>query len=167
MVYDTSDERVVEQTSGAADPGAPANVDLAELADEMRVVWRTLTRDVHLSSAPDQAQRQQSWVLGVLSKGPLRMSELAERACTSQASLTGIVDRLEALGFAERVRSASDRRVVDVALTGAGREELARLNAEIAARFELMLEPLSPDERRQLLGLFRKMSRPACRVTEL
>jgi DNA-binding MarR family transcriptional regulator len=132
--------------------------ELAELADEMRTFWRTLSRGAHLSGGADQPQKQQYWVLGVLSKGPQRMHELAERAHTSQASLTGIVDRLEALGFVSRTRSDLDRRVVEVALTPAGHDEVRVVHAQIADRLRTLLEPLTAEETQEMLRLFRKVT---------
>lgn len=132
--------------------------ELAELADEMRSLWRTLSRDVHVGSGNELYQRQQFWVLGVLSAGAKRMNELAEQAHTSQASLTGVVDRLEALGFVTRVRSEQDRRVVDVAITPSGLAEMRRVRAEVAVRMRSLLEPLTAEESRELLRLFRKLN---------
>jgi len=148
------------------DPNLPAGAmpaplppgELAELADELRTIWRTLSRGAHLSGGSELPQRQQYWVLGVLSDGPKRMSDLAERARTSQASLTGVVDRLEALGFVERVRSAADRRVVEVALTPAGLAEMHAVQAQVADRLGKLLEPLSAEESYELLRLFRKIN---------
>jgi len=97
-------------------------------------------------------------VLGALESGPRRMSDLAQIARTSQASLTGIVGRLEERGFVVRVRSEQDRRVVDVELTEAGHAEARRVNVDIASRLGPLLEPLDPDERIELLRLFRKMT---------
>jgi DNA-binding MarR family transcriptional regulator len=144
---------------GSCDPlkSLPA-VELAELADEMRTIWRTLSRDAHLTGGADQPQRQQFWVLGVLSKGPQRMSRIAERARTSQASITGIIDRLEALGFVERVRSTQDRRVVEVSLTEAGRVEMQCVHSKVAERLGKLLEPLSAEETQELLRLFHKIT---------
>lgn len=134
------------------------NDELAELADEMRLIWRTLSRGTHLSGSSDQTQRQQFWVLKVLSNGPKRMSDLATYACTSQASITGIIDRLETLGFVERIRPTQDRRVVEVALTEAGRAEKQHAQEHMAHRLAALLEPLDSDETKELLRLFRKMS---------
>lgn len=141
-----------------AESGALPIADLAELADEMRATWRTLSRGVHVGAGSELYQRQQFWVLGVLSAGAKRMSELADLSRTSQASLTGVVDRLEALGFVERVRSEQDRRVVEVAITSSGLCEMRRVQTEIAARLRSLLEPLTAEESRELLRLFRKLN---------
>ena len=144
---------------GDAENGLPA-AELAELADELRTIWRTLSRGAHLTGSAEQPQRQQFWVLGVLEGGPRRMGDLADLARTSQASLTGIVDRLEERGLVERIRSAEDRRVVQVGLTDAGRVEVRCARAQTAERLARLLEPLQAEERDELLRLFRKMTAP-------
>ena len=132
--------------------------ELAELADELRAIWRALSRGTHLSGGAEQPQRQQFWLLGMIEAGPRRMSDLAAAARTSQASLTGIVGRLEERGFVERVRSDYDRRVVEVGLTPAGRAEVRQVRADVAARLARLLEPLDSAERAEMLRLFRKMT---------
>jgi DNA-binding MarR family transcriptional regulator len=143
----------------AAENSLPS-AELTELADELRTIWRTLSRGAHLTGSGDQPHRQQFWVLGVLETGPKRMSDLAELARTSQASLTGIVDRLEERGLVERVRNAEDRRVVRVGLTDAGRVEVRCVQAQTAERLQRLLGPLDAEERLELLRLFRKMTAP-------
>jgi DNA-binding MarR family transcriptional regulator len=56
--------------------------------------------------------------------------ELAKRAELSPASMTAMLDQLEADGIVERHRSATDRRQVIVSLTDAGHQELAARRAE-------------------------------------
>ena len=60
---------------------------------------------------------------------PKPMSELAERLHCDNSNVTGIVDRLEAAGLAERRPAERDRRVKTVALTPHGeavRDEVRR-----------------------------------------
>lgn len=128
--------------------------ELSALSLEMRRLWHRIARD---QSKPHM-ERQQYWVLTALECGSRRMSALAECAETSQASLTGIVDRLEDRGLVLRTRSAEDRRVVDVSLSEAGREELFANRAAFVARLEGVLSPLDASERSVLLGLLRKLT---------
>lgn len=129
--------------------------ELAELAGQLRRMWHAIIHGVHQPGHPEPAQGQQYWALGSLIGGSRRMSDLAECAQTSQASLTGIVDRLEERGLVERVRSREDRRVVEVTLTTAGREEMRRVEARLLGSLDLALAPLSTQERRELLALIR------------
>ena len=57
--------------------------------------------------------------------GSCRMGALADMTQQSGGTLTGIVDRLIDDGLVERVRSAEDRRVIEVTLTAAGQARVA------------------------------------------
>jgi DNA-binding MarR family transcriptional regulator len=86
-------------------------------------------------------------VLAVLDiDGPLPMSSLAETLDVSQASATGIIDRMEQRGLVERRRGDDDRRVVRVALTDEGRNLIAGLATERREHLAMMLDHLTDDE---------------------
>ncbi len=81
--------------------------------------------------------------------GPMTPSELAARSGLTSGTVTGVIDRLEELGFAGRERHPSDRRKVVVTAN----EE--RLYRELAPHFEGqaefltgVLDELSPAEMR-------------------
>ncbi len=78
--------------------------------------------------------------------GPLPMRGLAEALDVSQASATGIVDRMEQRGLVARDRDAEDRRIVHVALTDQGRELIAGTAAERRDHLAGMLGLLTDDE---------------------
>lgn len=78
--------------------------------------------------------------------GPLPMRGLAEALDVSQASATGIVDRMEQRGLVARDRDTEDRRIVRVALTDQGRELIAGTAAERRDHLARMLELLTDDE---------------------
>jgi DNA-binding MarR family transcriptional regulator len=64
---------------------------------------------------------QQSMALSTLQPGePMPMSALADALHCDNSNITGIVDRLEAAGLAERRPSERDRRVKAVVLTEKG-----------------------------------------------
>jgi DNA-binding MarR family transcriptional regulator len=64
---------------------------------------------------------QQSMAIGSLEPGiPVPMSALAEALHCDNSNITGIVDRLEAAGLAERRPDERDRRVKAVVLTEKG-----------------------------------------------
>jgi DNA-binding MarR family transcriptional regulator len=85
---------------------------------------------------------------------PMPMSALAGLLMCDNSNVTGIVDRLEALGLVERRPAARDRRVKAVGLTERGRElrgvvqqrlsepppPLARLSDEDAATLRDILQ---------------------------
>jgi DNA-binding MarR family transcriptional regulator len=82
---------------------------------------------------------------------------LGERVQLTSATLTGIIDRLENLGFAERRASREDRRAVLVCLTTKGRQATGEIKALLASANREFLEGLNPREQRQLRGLLQKL----------
>ena len=83
-------------------------------------------------------------------EGPHAMQALAEALDVSQASATGIVDRMEQRGLVSRLRDEGDRRVIRVALTDSGRQLLAGIATERRERLGIVLAELTDSE---LLGL--------------
>lgn len=76
------------------------------------------------------------------------LREIKEYLGVPNSTLTGIVDRLEGRGLAERVISSRDRRSYGLKLTGKGRElreEQQHVRRKAAAR---MLEALDTDAER-------------------
>ena len=72
---------------------------------------------------------QQSMALSTLKPGePMPMSSLADALHCDNSNVTGIVDRLEAAGLAERRPSERDRRVKAIVLTDKG--ERTRIEIE-------------------------------------
>jgi DNA-binding MarR family transcriptional regulator len=134
---------------------ACAGSDTALITTELRALWQGLIRASERASHLD---RQAYWVLSALESGPRRMSSLAESAKTSQASLTGIVDRLEDHGFVERIRSCEDRRVIDVSITEAGVAELCRGRKDFLDVAETVLGQITAEERTAFLELLRKLN---------
>ena len=82
---------------------------------------------------------------------------LGERVHLTSATLTGIIDRLENLGLAERRASKTDRRAVLVCLTEEGREVVAKIEPLLADANRAFLTGLSAGEQKQLRDLLRKL----------
>jgi DNA-binding MarR family transcriptional regulator len=99
-------------------------------------------------------------VLFVLSaEGPLPMNRLAELLDVSQASATGIVDRMEQRGLVVRERDEEDRRVVRVALSPQGEGLFAGIADERRDRLTRLLGSLADDDAAALLQGLRAMRR--------
>jgi MarR family transcriptional regulator, organic hydroperoxide resistance regulator len=82
---------------------------------------------------------------------------LGERVQLTSATLTGIIDRLENLGFAERRASKKDRRAVLVCLTDKGRQVVGEIKPLLAGANRDFLAGLSSKEQKQLRGLLQKL----------
>jgi DNA-binding MarR family transcriptional regulator len=68
----------------------------------------------------------QGRLLCVLAQGPRGMTELARCCGVEKAALTGLVDRAERRGLAERAPVPGDRRALRVTLTDAGAAQRPR-----------------------------------------
>lgn len=68
-------------------------------------------------------------------EGELTASEVARRMMVSQATASGVLDRLEERGLLTRQRSAVDRRRVILQLTEAGKKVAATAPPPLQARF--------------------------------
>lgn len=95
-----------------------------------------------------------SW-LGI--DGSLPISVLAQRIGISGPSATGLVDRLEKLGYVARQASADDRRVVLVSLTPAGEALAAEGITVVKRRLDHLMTTLKPASRRALIRLLREV----------
>ena len=126
------------------------------LAIGLRRLWASIVQDMRQGDSVGGLHLQQFWVLVLVRQTPANMSEIAHALETSQANVTGLVDRLERQGFVERVRSESDRRVVHVSITAKGRAVIAELRTKYLQRVDATLSRLTTEERQQLLALITK-----------
>jgi DNA-binding MarR family transcriptional regulator len=96
-------------------------------------------------------------VLGVIAqRGPLTAGQLGELTGLSPAAVTGLIDRLEGAGVAERRSDASDRRRVLVA-PAAGAEPLAALYETLERDTRAALDRRTPAELRTIAAFLRDM----------
>ena len=108
-------------------------------------------------------------LLAIHDSGRCRMGDLADATMQSGGTLTGIVDRLIADGLVERVRSASDRRVIEVALTEIGRARVEEVTFERQNNMERVLSAFSErqaEQFEQLLTRFLQGLQSAMEVDE-
>jgi DNA-binding MarR family transcriptional regulator len=89
--------------------------------------------------------------------GPVTAQELARDMDIDAGAMTRLIDRLAAKGLVERQRSASDRRVVMLALTPAGEAVAAHIPQVLAEVNNAYLQGFSRDEWQLLKQLLRRM----------
>ncbi len=80
----------------------------------------------------------------------LTTGQLARRVFLSQATVSGILDRLERKGLINRMRSDKDRRRVFISLTEDGKELIEKMPWPLQERFSQSLSSMSRKERIQL-----------------
>ncbi|MFQ5351886.1 MAG: MarR family winged helix-turn-helix transcriptional regulator [Candidatus Binatia bacterium] len=89
---------------------------------------------------------QQCYTLAALTQGPRTMKSLAADVGLHQSTLTRVVEKLERQGLLQRERDGNDQRTVRVALTDAGREMHAKLDAGSKLLVGHLLDGVSADE---------------------
>lgn len=85
------------------------------------------------------------------------MAELARDQLMTKGGITGVADHLEEQGYITRVRSKSDRRVINIEITKDGRKLLKKGTALYQQFVEESLEDLSEEEIKSLLRILNKM----------
>ena len=133
------------------------------LEDQVIVALRRITRAIDLHSrglmqqvgltAPQLATLQ---AIGRLQ--PVTAGELAKSIHLSQATLTGILTRLETRALVSRTRSTSDRRTVVVALTEDGQVVLESAPSLLKDRFRRELLKLQEWEQTQMLATLQRIA---------
>jgi MarR family transcriptional regulator, 2-MHQ and catechol-resistance regulon repressor len=87
---------------------------------------------------------------------PLPCLEIADRLITPVPAITGLIDRLEAMGLITRDRSTDDRRVVFVTLSPNGLKQVNQIDAPLAALHQKLIGHLSRAELSELCRLLDK-----------
>lgn len=123
----------------------------ADLEEDILRALRRITRaiDLHsrqLASTYGLTGPQLVALRTIARKGPTTPSQLAKEISLSQATITGIIDRLAARQLVKRRRSSKDRRHVSVSITSAGQALIDSAPSPLQERFAEQLASLSPEE---------------------
>lgn len=96
-----------------------------------------------LSAITPPLTTAQYHTLAALAQVPVQsLGDLAARRLCDKANVSGLLDRLTALGLATRTRDPLDKRRVELSLTPAGREVLERATWARSAALTRALAPL-------------------------
>ena len=98
--------------------------------------------------------------------GPIPMSRLAGLLDVGLPNATGIVTRMEELGYVERTRDERDRRVVLVRATARGREVAEELEDLRRRHLRDLVPELGPSDRQACLQAFRALRQAAERLDD-
>ena len=131
--------------------------ELAQIAMELqRCLFGRLSREINQGSV----SFPQFFLLTYLDKrAPITMSDIAARMGHTTAAATGLVDRLERLGFVARAHALDDRRKVIVRITPKGSNLVSRIRQDIIdAITTLLREQLTPEQGKTWVDVYRKVS---------
>ena len=84
--------------------------------------------------------------------------EISRETDLNPASVTGMLDQLEAQGMIARERSLTDRRVVQVTLTDHGRTSLARKREVWRGRWDSALSDIPAEDRRTTTEVLHRIA---------
>ena len=117
------------------------------VAADLRPVVLRLARGLRKETEQVGITARQATLLWLIRRSPgLSLAELAAEEDISPPALSGHVDRLEAAGLVERIRSGKDRRRVGLRLTESGSELLRRVRARRTTWLAERMGSLTPDE---------------------
>jgi len=130
-------------TNGLKNPAK----DHAQLADFILFSQREFLLNLSRELNRDNISFAQFFLLSYLSTSPeLTMTDIARKMGHSTAAATGLVDRLEKLGYMERTHAIDDRRKVLVRITSQGLQLVSRLRDELQSQVAAaMSETAAPD----------------------
>ena len=132
-------------TSGATSASLHADAD--RLADFVLFTQRSCILNLSNELNKGNVSFPQFFLLAYLSSEDyLTMSDIAKKMGHSTAAATGLVDRLEKLGYVERVHAAEDRRKIMVRITNKGVELVAKMRTEIATDLAGILSEMDEDQ---------------------
>src|SRR5690242_4871772 len=103
---------------------------LNQAANTLLIGTSRLTR-LLMRSSEWQLTRTEAGLLGTLSQGPRRITELTKTETLTQPAVSKLLDKLENQGLVRRERDSADRRVVTVFLSDQGRQSLASAHREL------------------------------------
>lgn len=117
----------ISEENTAAEP----TVD--RLADFIMFTQRSFLLDLSKELNRGSVSYAQFFLLGYLANEDyLTMTDISKKMGHSTAAATGLVDRLEKLGYVQRLHAADDRRKVMVQISRKGIEMVTRLRNSIA-----------------------------------
>lgn len=125
--------------------------DALTVANDLRPVLVRLGRGLRKETEQLGVTSRQAALLALMDTAPgITASELSAAEGVSAPAMTKQVDRLEAAGIVQRVRSTDDRRRVGLALTAEGDALLRRIKARRTSWLAERLDRLEPDELRAI-----------------
>jgi DNA-binding MarR family transcriptional regulator len=133
------------------------------IEDQVIAALRRITRAIDLHSRGLLQQigltaPQLATLRAVQRLQPITVSALARSIHLSQATMTGILSRLEKRGLVTRLRSGSDGRAVVVQLTSRGADVLQVAPSLLQDRFRRELLQLQQWEQTQMLATLQRIA---------
>lgn len=131
------------------------------LDDQIGYVLRRVTQRhlaIFAAAIPEVTTTQFAVLARLAETGAQSQNQLGRAAAMDAATIKGVVDRLARLGFVAVTADTEDRRRLSVSLTPAGEALFHVRKTTALAVSQATLDPLSPEERSQLLTLLSRLT---------
>ena len=138
-------------TNRTENPSARTDIDADRLADFMMMAQRSCLLDLSNDLNEGKVSYAQFFLLGYLDdQDSLTMTDIAKKMGHSTAAATGLVDRLQKLGYVNRIHAEDDRRKILVRISNQGRGLVRRLRDSLAESVANMMSGMDSSERDSL-----------------
>ena len=118
----------------AEDTKPPMKKVASDVADFIMFTQRSFLLDLSRELNRGNVSYAQFFLLGYLSsEQQLTMTDISRKMGHSTAAATGLVDRLEKVGYVQRLHAADDRRKVMVQITTKGIQLVQQLRDNLAS----------------------------------
>ena len=133
--------------------------DAGKLADFIMFTQRSFLLNLSKELNKGSVSYAQFFLLGYLAnENYLTMTDISKKMGHSTAAATGLVDRLEKLGYVQRLHASEDRRKVMVQITKKGIELVDRIRDDISSSLVELMVDLDQNEQDALLKTYGKIS---------
>src|ERR1700739_2090184 len=151
----TTDQLSIPQASDAQ-----MQVAAEELAEIVMRMQRKFLHNLSEELSRGSVSFPQYFLLGYLDKQEvITMSGIASKMGHTTAAATGLVDRLEKLGYVQRSHALDDRRKVMVRITKKISDLVAEIHRDVVDKIMMLLrEYLTAEEGRAWLQIYRKIA---------
>ncbi|HEY2800087.1 MAG TPA: MarR family transcriptional regulator [Chthoniobacterales bacterium] len=132
--------------------------DAERLAHIVMEMQRCFILRLSKELAPGNVSFPQFFLLTYLDHNEvLTMSAIAQKMRHTTAAASGLVSRLQTLGYVMRSHASDDRRKVMVCITERGSALVRRIREEMICNLMKMMSHLSPDEQKSWLQIYSKI----------
>lgn len=133
-----------------------------DATDELLVACRRFIQATDLSEERVAARlgigRSDLRAVNLLEHGPVSHAQIARQLGLTPASVTALIDRLQAQGLVQRTPHPTDRRVTHVELLPRAWSELAAVYQPIGSAVLDATSSRPPEQRRQLAALLHHLA---------
>ena len=133
--------------------------DAGKLADFIMFTQRSFLLNLSKELNKGNVSFAQFFLLGYLANEDyLTMTSISKKMGHSTAAATGLVDRLEKLGYVQRLHAYDDRRKVMVQITRKGIDLVERMREDIVGNLVDLMSGLDQTEKRSFIDTYGKLS---------